>query len=81
MVGHLRKQDKFKSEVMDSCMEEARPGGTLLGPYDKDDIDAMFNGRWVPVPRFGIGQGKVRMIDDASIFLHNSTVARKYKLI
>ena len=41
----------------------------------------MSNGRWVPVPRFGIGQGKVRMVDDASIFLQNSTVTRKYKLI
>ena len=41
----------------------------------------MFNGCWVPVPRFGIDQGKVRMIDDASIFLHNSTATRKYKLI
>ena len=35
----------------------------------------------MPVPRFGVDQGKVRMIDDASIFMQNATVTRKCKLV
>ena len=35
----------------------------------------------MPIPRFGLEQGlKIRMFDDASLYLQNATIGRSFKL-
>ena len=56
-------------------------GGTLKGPYSKEEVTNRLGPYWVPIPPFGLDQGaKVRMIDDASLYLQNATVGRSFKL-
>ena len=62
-------------------MSEAGPEGTLKGPFTREEASAVLGPHFVPIPRFGCVQGlKIRMIDDASLYLQNATVGRSFKL-
>ena len=66
---------------MDKCLSEAEQAGTLEGPFTREVVTAILGPGWVPIPRFGLEQGsKIRMIDDASLYLQNATVGRSFKL-
>ena len=81
VIGQLRKNKKLASHIMEKCMSEARPEGTLKGPFTKEEVAAILGPHWVPIPRFGLGQGqKIRMIDDARLYSQNATVGRSFKL-
>ena len=78
---HLRKNAKTTDAALGACLKEVEVDGTMTGPYTKQKVGGMFGRKWVPVPRLVIDQnGEYRFIDDTSIFLQNSTVARSFKL-
>ena len=81
VIGQLRNNKKLASHIMEKCMSEARPEGTLKGPFTKEEVAAILGPHWVPIPRFGLEQGlKIRMVNDASLYLQNATVGRSFKL-
>ena len=62
-------------------MRRSLGGGTLNGPYSKEEATGILGPNWVPIPQFGLEQGaKVRMIDDASLYLQNATVGGSFRL-
>ena len=59
-----------------NTLEEVRQGA-LIGPFTSKELTETLGPLWVPAKRFGIRQGskgKVREIDDFSVFGLNSTV-------
>ena len=62
--------------VFADTLEEVRLGA-LIGPFTSEELTEKLGPLWVPAKRFGIKQGvkgKVREIDDFSVFGLNSTV-------
>ena len=83
-MKHQLRKNKSKtlaSHIKEQCLLEAGEGGTLEGPFTSKEITEQLGESWVPVPRFGVGQGeKIRLVDDASVYLHNATVISLLKL-
>eukprot|EP00435_Cladocopium_sp_Y103_P058672 s441_g20.t1 len=68
------QQTDFEQELWDITMQEMQEKGWLEGPYDKNELDVLFNDRWLPVRRFAVWQrSKWRPIDDFSECGVNST--------
>eukprot|EP00435_Cladocopium_sp_Y103_P066931 s1136_g29.t1 len=64
----------YEQELWDIKLQEMQEKGWLEGPYSKDDLDVLFDDRWLPVRRFAVWQrSKWRPIDDFSECGVNST--------
>ena len=81
VYGFLRRRGEDDGALA-ACMKEVNETGAMRGPFNKQQVAEQVGSLFVPMPRFCIEQGgKLRAIDHASLYGHNSTVSVPWKLV
>eukprot|EP00435_Cladocopium_sp_Y103_P010164 s6141_g2.t1 len=71
---------EIAQSVYDETLQQLSDGW-VKGPFSESQLDAKYDGCWIPSKRFGVKQGsKIRAVDDFSEFLINASVSSTEKL-